>query len=352
MPASTVPILRVVLSGFGLAGGILHAPLIAATPGLELVAAVTGDPQRRALLAERHPGAVAAESLEEVLAMADVVVVATPNRLHVPQARAALAAGAHVVVDKPVAIEPEALRELGEAGLDARRLIIPFHNRRWDDDLLTLRRLLDEGVLGRVRRFESRFDRWRPEIEPGRWREAGTLDDGGGLLLDLGTHLVDQAITLFGPVVAVYAELAATRRGAEVEDDVFLALAHADGMRSHLWAGVHSADDVPRMRVLGDKATFVSHGLDPQEDQLRAGGRPGDEGFGRRAPERAATLHDGTASAPVSMEVGRWTAFYDGLVAAIAHGGAAPVLVGEAVAVAEVLEAARRSAAAGAVVVV
>jgi scyllo-inositol 2-dehydrogenase (NADP+) len=345
------PALRVAVAGFCLAGGILHAPLIEATPGLELVAAVTRDPERRALLAQRHPQARAVDALEEVLGVVDLVVVATPNRLHVPQATAALQAGAHVVVDKPVAVQPEEIRALAQRAVQAGRLLIPFHNRRWDDDFLTLRRVAGEGALGSILRIESRFDRWRPELREGAWREEGDPVDGGGLLLDLGTHLVDQAIQLLGPVQAVYAELERRRPGAEVEDDVFLALHHPGGARSHLWAGVLAAHAAPRFRVLGDRGAFTSHGLDPQEAQLRDGARADDADFGRRGEdEPGAERHDGEHATPVAMEAGRWTTFYAGVVAAITAGGPVPVLAQEAVAVAEVLQAARKSTATGSVV--
>jgi scyllo-inositol 2-dehydrogenase (NADP+) len=347
--------LRVALAGYGLAGASFHAPLIAATDGLELAAVVTRDPARRAQLARDHPQAVAVDALEDALDAVDVVAVASPNRFHVPLAQAAIAAGRHVVVDKPLAVTAAEARQLAQAARAAGLVLAPFHNRRWDDDFLTLRRTVAEGRLGRVLSVESRFDRWRPAIREGAWREAGDPADGGGLLLDLGSHLVDQAVQLLGPVTTVYAELDVRRPGAVVEDDVFVALAHPGGARSHLWAGVHAADRPPRFRVLGDQGAFVSHGLDQQETALRAGASPADPGFGRRDADAVggAFLHDGTETAePIALEAGRWTAFYPGVVAAIREGGAPPVTADEAVAVLDVLEAARDSAARGVVVAV
>jgi predicted dehydrogenase len=350
-PPSDRP-LRVALAGFGLAGAVLHAPLIATTPGLEIAAAVTRDPERRAKLAADHPRARAVDALEEVAGDVDVVVVVSPNRFHVPLAETALDAGCHVVVDKPIAVDAAQARALADRAQAAGRLLVPFHNRRWDDDFLTLRRVAFAGALGRVLRLESRFDRWRPEPREDAWREHGDPADGGGLLLDLGTHLADQAVQLLGPVTSVFAELDARRRGVAVEDDVFVALEHAGGARSHLSASVVTAHIAPRFRALGDRAAYVSEGLDPQEGMLRDGARPGDEGFGRRPPERAATLHDGSASRPVDMEPGNWRAFYAGLVAAIRDGAPPPVSAQDAVVVAELLDAARRSAATGAAVAV
>ena len=352
-PSSSEAPLRVALAGYGLAGATFHAPLIAATGGLELSAVVTRDAQRREQLAAAHPGARAVEALEDALDDAELVVVASPNRFHVELATAALEAGRHVVVDKPVALDAAQARELAERAGEVGRLVIPFHNRRWDDDYLTLGRVVHEGRLGHVLRFESRFDRWRPQVRAGVWREAGGPAEGGGLLLDLGTHLVDQAVQLLGPVTSVYAELDRRRPGAEVEDDIFVALAHVGGARSHLWAGVHAAHPAPRFRVLGDRASYVSQGLDPQEAQLRAGTAPGDAAFGHREPDRAATLHDGEGGAErLAMERGRWTSFYPGVVAAIRDGARPPVALDDAVGVLTILDAARQSAAAGTVVAV
>jgi predicted dehydrogenase len=214
--------------------------------------------------------------------------------------------------------------------------------------------VVGEGLLGSVLRVESRFDRWRPELKEGAWREGGDPADGGGLLLDLGSHLVDQAVQLLGPVESVYAELDVRRPGAVVEDDVFVALAHASGARSHLWAGMHAAHEAPRFRVLGDRASFVSVGLDPQEGQLRDGASPRGVGFGRRPAELAARVFDGGGGPGevVAMEAGRWTAFYEGVVEAVRTEGAPPVSGGEAVGVLALLDAARESAARRAVVAV
>ena len=336
--------LRVAIAGYGLAGSVFHAPLVAATPGLELAAVVTRDPERRARLAREHPRARAVDTVEDALGDADVVVVATPNRFHVPVARAALDAGCHVVVDKPLAVTAAEARELVERADAAGRLLVPFHNRRWDDDFLTLRALVEEGRLGRVLRLESRFDRWRPEVRGEAWREGGDPESGGGLLLDLGTHLADQAVQLLGPVVAVYAELDRRRPGAQVEDDVFVALTHEGGARSHLWAGVLAAHLAPRFRVLGDRAAFTSEGLDPQEEQLRDGLRPGDDGYGTRPREAWGALHDGERAEPVPMLRGDWPAFYAGLVEAVRGDAPPPVAAQDGAAVIGLLEAALRSA--------
>jgi scyllo-inositol 2-dehydrogenase (NADP+) len=346
--------LRVAIAGYGLAGRMFHAPLVAATEGLRVAAVVTNDPTKREALAAEHPGAVAVNDLRDALDDVDLVVVASPNRFHVELAREAIDAGRHVVVDKPLAVTAAQARALGERAAARGVVLSAFHNRRWDDDFLTLRREVDAGHLGEVLTLVSRFDRWRPEIKQDAWRELSDPADGGGLLLDLGSHLVDQAVQLLGLVTHVYAELDTTRPQSQVEDEVFLALTHASGARSHLHAGVHAADDPPRFRVLGTKGAFVSHGLDPQETQLRAGVGPDDAAYGRRPPADAATFHDGTPEARrLTMEAGAWPAFYAAVRDAV-RGDApasAPVPAADAVGVLELLEAARESARRGTVVV-
>jgi scyllo-inositol 2-dehydrogenase (NADP+) len=347
--------LRVALAGFGLAGSTFHAPLIATTEGLTLSAVVTRSGERRAQLADAHPEAVAVDALGDALDLADLVVVASPNRFHVPLAREAIAAGKHVIVDKPPAVRADEARRLRDEAAAAGVLLGVFHNRRWDDDVLTLAREIAAGRLGRVLRMESHFDRWRPEVREGAWREGSDPADGGGLLLDLGTHLVDQAVRLFGPVTTVYAELDVRRPGAVVEDDVFVALEHVGGVRSHLWAGVHSPDDPPRFRVLGERGAFVSHGLDQQEAQLRDGISPRDHGFGVRdvAAVGGAAFHDGSGEATtIQMERGRWDGYYSGVVAAIRDGAPLPVTIDEAIGVLDLLETARESSERGVVVAV
>src|SRR5205823_13238590 len=179
----------------------------------------------------------------------DLVVVATPNRAHVPIATASIRAGLPVVVDKPLAPTSDDGRRLISEAAERGILLTVFHNRRWDGDFLTVRRLLSDGALGPVLRFESRFERWRPSPPgPGAWRDRGGPEEAGGLLFDLGSHLVDQAMVLFGRPVKVYAEIDRRRAGAEVDDDSFVALEHPQGVRSHLWMSSVAAIRGPRLR--------------------------------------------------------------------------------------------------------
>ena len=349
MPAQPA---RVALFGFGLAGRVFHAPLIAAEPGLELAVVVTRDAERRAQVAAAYPGAEVVDDADAVWERAgelDLAVVATPNRAHVPLARGALDAGLAVVVDKPLASDAAAARALVQHAEAVGGMLTVFQNRRWDGDFLTLRDVLAAGRLGAVLRFESRFDRWRPDAG-GAWRETEAPSDGGGLLLDLGSHLVDQAVQLFGPVARVYAELDVRRAGAAADDDAFVALEHADGVRSHLGMSALVAQIPPRMRVLGDAAAFVKRGLDVQEDQLDAGLLPGDDGWGADPQAQWATLGSDADAQPVPTVAGAYERFYAGVAEALRDGTAPPVDPWDAVRVLEVLDAARRSAAQGRVV--
>jgi predicted dehydrogenase len=343
---------RVGLIGYGLAGSAFHAPLIATTPGLQLAAVVTANPDRRDQLRRAHPGAQPLDTPEQLLDGADdldLVVVASPNRTHVPLAEAAIAAGVAVVVDKPLAgtaAEAAALCDLAER---SGTLLSVFQNRRWDGDFLTARRLVEGGALGRVHRFESRFERFRPKPKAG-WRELADPAEIGGTLYDLGSHLVDQALTLFGPAETVYAEIETLRDGAVVDDDAFLALAHTSGVRSHLWTSALAPLGGPRLRVLGDTAGYVKFGMDPQEDDLRAGRRPDDgRSWGADDPIAYGTLGTDEAAERTPTEPGDYPAFYAGIAASLATGAPPPVDPRDAVATLAVLEAARGSAATGTV---
>ena len=334
-------LIRVALLGYGLAGSVFHAPFIAAVDGLELAAVTTRDPERARQAADAHPGVLVLDRAEDVFERAgefDLVVVATPNTLHVPHATAALEAGLPVVVDKPLAPTAHEARQLVEEAQRRGLMLTVFQNRRWDGDFLTVRQLVGESALGSVHRFESRIDRWRPELS-GAWRERA--DEAGGLLLDLGTHLVDQALQLFGPAELRHAEVDTRRAGAEVEDDVFLALEHASGTRSHLWMSLVAARAGPRFRVLGDRAAFVKHGTDPQEEALRAGGAPGEPGWGEEPPERWGELGSDGESRAIPTLPGNYAAFYELVADSLRTGGPPPVDPVDAVRALDLLEAAR-----------
>jgi scyllo-inositol 2-dehydrogenase (NADP+) len=333
--------LRVALLGYGLAGSAFHAPFIASTEGMELAAVTTRDPERARLARETYPGVLVLDRPEDVFERAEefaLVVVATPNTLHVPHAMAALEAGLPVVIDKPLTPTAAEAKQLVGAARERDLMLTVFQNRRWDGDFLTVRKLVAEDALGQVHRFESRMDRWRPELT-GSWRERS--DEAGGLLLDLGTHLVDQALHLFGPAELRHAEVDVRRSGAEVEDDVFLALEHSSGERSHLWMSLVTAQPGPRFRVLGNRAAFVKHGIDPQEEMLRAGRKPGGPGWGEEPPERWGLLGAEGDASPVETVPGDYGAFYAAVARSLREGAPPPVDPDDAVRVLEILESAR-----------
>jgi predicted dehydrogenase len=340
------PPIRVALLGYGLAGAVFHAPLITAVDGLELAAIVTTSEERRSRARRQHPEAVLLDSADDVWERAgelDLAVVASPNRFHVSLARAAVAAGLAVVVDKPLAASADEAATLVRAAEERAVPLTVFQNRRWDGDFLTVRRLLDTGQLGTVRRFESRFERWRPALSGG-WRESGDPEDAGGLLYDLGSHLVDQALQLFGPAAQVYAELEARRTGARTDDDTFVAITHESGVRSHLWMSAVAASQGPRFRVLGSEAAFTKYGLDVQEDALRDGGDPREAGWGREPEEHWGELATGDETRRIETVPGAYQVFYEGVLRALRGSAPPPVGPAQVVAALEVLDAARLSA--------
>lgn len=332
------------LIGFGLAGASFHAPLVEAVPRLWLRSVVTS---RRGEVVRAFPGAAAVADAPALFADPSIglVVIATPNDLHAPLARAALDAGKHVVIDKPFAVDPADGRAL-IALAQARGLVLSvFHNRRWDSDFLTVRELLDSGVLGEVMLAELRWDRFRPAIKPG-WREA-TVDVGGGMLADLGPHLIDQALQLFGRPDAIGADLAAQRAGVVV-DDYFELTLHYGERRVILSASTLVASARPRFALHGTRGSFVKYGLDQQEALLRAGGKATDPGYGEEPAEARGmlTLADGTAE-PVATQRGDWRRYYEGVADAILDGAPPPVDPADALAGLELIALARQSAAQG-----
>jgi predicted dehydrogenase len=327
--------LRVAIAGFGLAGEVFHAPLVAAVDGLEVSAVLTRSPERAAKAQAGYPGVRVVDSIDALVEDIDLLVVATPNSSHVDVALAGVAADLPVVVDKPVAPSAAEARRLLAAG----GRVTVFQNRRYDSDFQTIWRMLDEDRLGRVFRFESRFERFRPEVNADAWRELPDEAEGGGLLLDLGAHLVDQARQLFDDPLAVYAEIHARRPGAQVDDDVFVALEHPHGVRSHLWMSATAPLHGPRFRVSGLRAGFACDGLDPQEPQLAEGIRPGDPGYGIGPAGR---LEPG--GEVVTPERGAYDFLYERIRDWARGQAPAPVDPADSLRVLEILEAARRSA--------
>ena len=336
--------LNVALVGYGQAGKVFHAPLLAHTPGLRLHTVVSGDAGKvHADFADVRVAADPQAAFDD--AAIDLVVIAAPNAMHAPLAIAALRAGRHVVVDKPFAPSLEEARQVVAAARDAGRIASVFQNRRWDGDFLTLRRLVEDGALGEVAELHSHFDRFRPQV-PDRWRERA--GPGTGLWFDLGPHLVDQALQLFGMPLSVQADIALQREGAVV-DDFFHVLLRYPRLRVALHAGALVPAHGLRFAAHGTGGSFVKHGLDPQEAALKAGIAPGSPGWGH--DPLAGTLtrvgEGGRTTTPVDGLPGDYRGYYAALREAIHGRGEPPVTAAQALDVMRVLEAGHASAREG-----
>jgi predicted dehydrogenase len=343
--------LRVALVGYGHAGAVFHAPLIATTPGLRLAAIVTSDRERAERAAHRYPAALILPSADEVWGAADrydLAVIAAPNRVHVSLGLAALRAGLPVVIDKPLAPTVADACALIAAARSANRQLTVFHNARWSIPFLTIRRIIDSGVLGPIASYEARMERYRPSPRPGAWRERGAPEEAGGLLYDLGSHLIDQALLLFGRVTDVYAELEHRRPGTEVDDDSFVALRFAGGIRAHLWMSYVARLPGPAVRVAGLNGTFIKADPDPQESALQSGMRPCDSNWGIEAREHwgrlVARVNGLEVDGLVESARGAYDQFYAQLRDALLGGGPLPVDPEDALRGLEVIGAAQASA--------
>lgn len=338
------PAIRTALVGFGYAGCTLHAPLIEACPELELVAVQTS----RGAAALAGGPAIRIEHTPESLFQAgdiDLVVIATPNDTHAPLARAALLAGKHVVVDKPFTTTLTEARELAALARQQGKLLSVFQNRRWDADFLSLRDLLDKGTLGRIVHIESHFDRYRPVVRQ-RWREAPGA--GTGLWFDLGPHLVDQALQLFGLPESVSADFAIQRDGAQVDDYFHVQLRYPD-RRVILHGSTLMSGGTPRFTVHGTLGSYTKFGLDTQEDMLKQGRKPGQPGWGADPVAGTLYLPAGETVRISQMDnlCGDYRHYYTAVAAAIAAGSPNPVPAEEAIATMAIIELALQSHAQG-----
>jgi predicted dehydrogenase len=329
------------LVGYGFGGRYFHAPLLAAAPECDLVGVATRSPERQGLVRREHPGTAVLGSLAGLKdAGAEAVAISTPADTHTALTDEALDLGLAVVCDKPFALDADAARGSVERAERLGLPLAPYQNRRWDSDFLTVRALVDSGRLGTVTRFESRFERFAPE--------PGPPPAGGGTLRDFGSHLVDQALVLLGPVTSVYAEWRVNRHGQD--DDVFVALTHENGARSHLWGSWSQGAPGDRFRVSGTEGTYVVGGpMDGQEAALIAGRTPTTEGvdWGAEPEERWGRLSRGDEGEVVPTSNGAWDTFYPAFAAAVRGEGDVPVPARDAIATATVLDAARRSATEG-----
>jgi predicted dehydrogenase len=346
---------EVALVGYGMGGSVFHAPFIDAEPRLRLASVVTSDPERGAQALARYPGVRIERELESLLARlddVDLVVVTTPNASHAGVATAVLELGLPVVVDKPVTPTSEQTRRLAALAATAGTAVVPFQNRRWDGDFRTVVDLVGRDELGALHTFESRYERWQPDVSPRAWKNDPEPGAGTGILYDLGTHLIDQAVALFGRPRSVYADIAVRRAASRVDDDVFLALGYPGGPRVHLWTSAVAADLGPRFRLLGGSAAYVKQGMDVQEALLVAGHSPGEPRWGEEPSSSWGELVAGTEHRPVPTLPGAYGLFYAGMASYLLDGAPPPVDIDDAVLTAEIIEAAQASARDGAVVAV
>jgi scyllo-inositol 2-dehydrogenase (NADP+) len=342
--------LRVAVIGYGRAGAVFHAPLIASTPGMEVSAIITGNQDRQRQASRDYPRATILAQPEDVWRNAqqyDLIVVAAPNHAHVSLGLAALEAGLPVVIDKPVAARVADAELLVAQSKQRGKLISVFQNRRWDNDFLTLRQLIADGSLGAISRLESRFERYRPEPRKQAWRESSKPEDAGGLLYDIGSHIIDQALQLFGQPARVYAEMEQRRAHSQVDDDTFISLQFASGIHAHLWANVTSRTPGPRFHLRGLYGSYVKFGLDPQEDALSKGMRPGDANWGLEPRERWGQISTTVGSLHVEGQIetlpGAYEHYYAQIRDALRTGGEPPVTLSEAIVTLRVIEAAQQS---------
>jgi scyllo-inositol 2-dehydrogenase (NADP+) len=336
--------IRVGLVGFGMAGRVFHAPLISSVDGLEFAAVVERNSSKAA---ERYPGITTYHSVEELLADASIklVVVATPNSTHFPIAMQALEAAKSIVVDKPVALGAGEIAQLSELAGGIGLHLFPFHNRRFDSDFLTIRKLMDERSFGRLVHFGSNFDRWRPGLSTRAWKEE---TDEGGILLDLGTHVVDQALRLFGQPAAVGAEVLRERDGEGSNDAFTIRLHYYTGFSVTLGANCLSSLARPRFHLRGSRGNFCKWGLDPQEDALGKVTKIADVNWGQESSDHWGTLSvdvdGGVVTRPVPSAAGDYRLFYAGVRDVLLGNSATPpVTPTEAWRVARVLEWAKES---------
>ncbi|MFL6727442.1 MAG: oxidoreductase [Sphingomicrobium sp.] len=321
--------IRVGLVGYGLAGSAFHAPLIRACERMEVATILTS---------RDVPNRVG--SLDELIDSSDLVVIASPNTTHFAITKQVLDAGRHAVVDKPFAVTVAEADELIGLARERDRVLTIFHNRRWDSDFLTVRKILPQ--LGEVFLFEASWDRFRPQIKPG-WREEP--GPGTGLFSDLGPHLIDQALQLFGMPEAVEADIVAQRPGA-LADDYFDVTLHYGAQRVCLRSSTLVAAPRPRFAIHGTGGSFLKHGLDPQEAQLKAGADPREAAFGVDATDGLLVAADGRSEHVKSMR-GNYLAFYQAVAAAILDGAPVPISAEEARDGLALIDLARRGSARG-----
>jgi len=325
------------IAGYGLAGRYFHAPFLKAAD-FEVVGALTTKPERKAAAISDFPEISVVESIEELLKLnLDLLVVASANSAHASQAIAGLKAGVPVVVDKPMGRTLKETKEIVDFSKQVNVPVTTYFNRKWDSDALTIKKIIKEGILGNIFRLDSRFERYRPDLNPESWRENQTAIEGGGNLLDLQPHLVSTALDWFGPANLISASVRSLRGGSD--DDVTLVLEHASGVDSYLSVSSINAAPGPRIRITGSKGSLVINEIDPQEPLLKSGKHP-KNGKWSESTKSEAFLHLGDKVISYPSIDGNYSLFYIQVKQALS-GGNWPVTTDEALCVAEIIDKAR-----------
>ena len=334
--------IKTALIGYGFSATTFHLPFILNLPPFRFTAVSTSKGEQ---VQQQHPEVEVYADAETLLTRcdADLVIITAPNEAHFALAKLALEQGKHVVLEKPFVTRVEQGEELIALAERQQRLLSVYHNRRWDGDFLTLQKLIANGRLGAVRYFESHFDRFRPEVRK-RWRESDV--EGGGILFDLGPHMLDQALHLFGPPTAITAQVKTLRPKAEVDDFFHLTL-HYPQHLAVLRSSPFCAAPNLRFEVQGEAGSFIKHGLDPQEDRLKSGVLPRSTDWAQEVPEQYGQLHTADGVSTVSTETGGYQHYYHQLAGAILDGGDVPVSAEQALWNIRLIHLARQSAATG-----
>jgi predicted dehydrogenase len=330
---------KVGISGYGLAGRFFHAPLLKGS-GFDVVAALTTKPERKAEAISDFPEIKVVESFDELLKHdLDLLVVASTNNVHASQAIAGLKAGIPVVVDKPMGRTLKETQEIVDVSKQMQVPVTTYFNRKWDSDSLTIKKIISEGVLGNIFRLDSRFERFKPHLTTGSWRESQSSSEGGGNLLDLQPHLLSTALDWFGPADLIASSVRSIRGASD--DDITLVLKHSSGVDSYLSASAINGAPGPRIRITGDKGSLVINDLDPQESLLKSGKYPAG-GVWNQSTKSFATLHFGDKTIDYPSVDGNYAQFYIQVKQAL-KGGPWPVTIEEALAVAKIIDEARET---------
>ena len=334
--------IKVGMVGYGFSAKTFHLPLIEVSSDFELVAISSSQTEA---VVEKYPEITLFPTAEELIQSSDsdIVVITAPNDVHFSLAKLALENGKHVILEKPMAATSDEAEQLGVLAKQNQLILSVFHNRRWDGDFLTVQQLINNNQLGDIRYFESHFDRHRPDVRE-RWKELP--GPGGGVWFDLGAHLVDQALVLFGLPQSLTARCLALRDGSQATD-YFHVVLHYQNREVVLHSSPYTTGPNMRFHIQGTEASYIKYGLDPQESQLKGGVYPNDSDFGYEAEEAFGNLHYAGRYKEVETEPGRYLSYYDAIANALKHGEPVPVSSDDAAMVIKILELAEESSHSG-----